>query len=308
MSVTPKPSQSALALVQGAYDLHVHTGPDVLPRKANDVEVAQAFRKVGLKGFVIKSHYFPTGARARLVSALVPGVRAVGAICLNRSVGGLNPLAVELAAREGARVVWLPTVDAHNERSVLERESGKKPFWALIVEELEKEGFKAAPVPRLAPDDELLQEVLKIVARRNLILATGHVGKDEIGLVVEMAKKAGVRCILITHPDFPSQNLSAEEQKALTKYEGVFLERCFTTAFSGKISWEDMVERIALVGPQYSFISSDLGQPNNPPPEWGLPLMVDFLMQHGLKEKDVVPMIENTKRVMAFITEPRPEP
>ena len=39
----------------------------------------------------------------------------MGTITLNRAVGGMNALAVEVAAREGARVVWFPTVDAVHE-------------------------------------------------------------------------------------------------------------------------------------------------------------------------------------------------
>ena len=29
------------SLIQGAYDLHIHSAPDVLPRKADDLELAQ---------------------------------------------------------------------------------------------------------------------------------------------------------------------------------------------------------------------------------------------------------------------------
>ena len=57
-----------------------------------------------------------TVERAQVVAAAVPGVVVLGAITLNRSVGGLNPLAVEVAARQGARIVWFPTVSAVNEQ------------------------------------------------------------------------------------------------------------------------------------------------------------------------------------------------
>ena len=67
-----RPSSHARALVRGAYDLHVHTGPDLLPRSASDLELARRCQDVGLAGFVIKSHYVPTSARAKYVRSLVP--------------------------------------------------------------------------------------------------------------------------------------------------------------------------------------------------------------------------------------------
>ena len=109
------PSERARELVRGAFDLHVHISPDVVERRIDDVGLARRFHEVGLAGFLLKSHYTSTAERAAVVSAVCPEVTVMGAIALNRAVGGLNALAVEIAAREGARVVWLPTVDAVNE-------------------------------------------------------------------------------------------------------------------------------------------------------------------------------------------------
>src|SRR5205823_8046638 len=63
----PRPSARARELVRGAYDLHVHTSPDIMPRSASDLELAHRCRQWGLAGFVIKSHYVPTAERAALV-------------------------------------------------------------------------------------------------------------------------------------------------------------------------------------------------------------------------------------------------
>ena len=106
------PSERARALVVGAFDLHVHIGPDVPPRRIDDVSLAHRCAELGLAGFALKSHYTSTAERAQVVSGVVPGVRVLGALTLNRAVGGMNALAVEIAAREGARIVWMPTVDS----------------------------------------------------------------------------------------------------------------------------------------------------------------------------------------------------
>ena len=94
------PSDRARELVRGAFDLHVHVSPDVIARRIDDVSLAHRFRDLGLAGFALKSHYVPTSERAAVVRAAVPEVTAIGAIALNAAVGGLNALAVEIAARE----------------------------------------------------------------------------------------------------------------------------------------------------------------------------------------------------------------
>ena len=93
----------------------MHVAPDVIERRVDDLDLAKEFLGRGLKGFVLKSHYFPTAERAKVVTKAVPGIAAYGAITLNHSVGGLNPVALELAGRSGCKIVWFPTVDAKNE-------------------------------------------------------------------------------------------------------------------------------------------------------------------------------------------------
>src|SRR6266571_1814340 len=93
---------AAWEAIQGAYDLQVHVAPDVIERRIDDIGLAQEFLARGLKGFVLKSHYFPTAERASVVSKAVPGIEAYGALTLNHSIGGLNPVAIELAGRSGA--------------------------------------------------------------------------------------------------------------------------------------------------------------------------------------------------------------
>jgi hypothetical protein len=138
-----RPSERARTLVQGAYDLHVHVGPDVPPRRIDDVTLARRFAEVGLAGFGLKSHYTSTAERAQVVSALVPGVEVVGALALNQAVGGMNALAVEIAAREGGRIVWMPTVDSPAETAGrTEPKAGDKvPQWARLQHELRELGL-----------------------------------------------------------------------------------------------------------------------------------------------------------------------
>ena len=91
-------------LIQGAYDLHVHTAPDVLPRRLDDFEMAQRVMDSGMAGFAMKSHYFCTGERAAMTRKLYPECDAVGTITLNGSVGGINPCLLYTSGRLNRRL------------------------------------------------------------------------------------------------------------------------------------------------------------------------------------------------------------
>jgi hypothetical protein len=279
----------------------VHVAPDVVERRIDDVSLARRFRELGMAGFVLKSHYGSTAERAAVVRGVVPGIEVLGAISLNRGVGGLNVLALEVAAREGARTVWLPTVDSVNESHEREAPPGAAvPVWVALQRDLREQGIEIEPVPVVDDGGNVLPEtraVLEMIARHELLLATGHLSRDEIFAVVDAALEEGVRDIVITHPEFPSQDLSVGEQRELAE-RGALLERCFTTPHTGKVSWERWIENIRAVGSEHSVLSTDLGQVKNPPVEDGMALMVDRLLEAGFEEEEVhVMAVVNTRRV-----------
>ncbi len=299
--MSASPSGRARALVRGAFDTHIHVAPDVVERKIDDIALARRFQELGMDGFVLKSHYGSTAERASVVRSAVPGARVLGAVSLNRAVGGINPLAVEIAAREGARTVWLPTVDSVNEAHEREAPPGSSvPVWVKLQLELRERGLEIEPVPVLGPDGEVLaelREVLAMIARHGMLLATGHLSRDEIFAVVDAALAEGVQEIVITHPEFPSQDLAVDDQRNLAE-RGALLERCFTTPHTGKVSWERWLGNIRATGAEHSVLSTDLGQVFNPPVEDGLALMVDRLLEAGFDEHEVHTMaVVNTRRV-----------
>jgi uncharacterized protein DUF6282 len=300
---TSVPSQRSRELVRGAFDLHVHIEPDVVGRIVDDVTLAERFAACGLAGFALKSHYTSTAERARVVNRVSGGVQAIGSIALNAAVGGLNPLAVEIAAREGARIVWLPTVDAANEASARDREyppGAKVPMWVRLQKELREAGMEAPPVAVVDAHGNPLPALLDVVAlaaKHQLVLATGHLSRDEIFTAVDAALAGGVRDVVVTHPEFTSQDLSIADQVALAE-RGALLERCFTTPFTGKCSWEHVAEGIRATSVERNLLSTDLGQPANPPVEDGLPLFADRLLDAGFTPQEVQTMtVVNSRRL-----------
>ena len=304
MTATEEPilvSDRARELLRGAYDTHIHVAPDVVPRSVDDLTLARQFAELGMDGFVLKSHYTSTAERASVVRAAVPQINALGAIVLNRAVGGLNALAVEVAAREGVRTVWLPTVDSVNESHERDAPTGAKvPVWVKLQLDLREQGIEIPPVPVVDDAGAVLPElraVLERIAHHGLLLATGHLARDEIFAVVDAALEAGVTQIVVTHPEFPAQSLSVEDQNALAA-RGALLERCMTTPHTGKIAWEEWIAHIRETGPEHSVLSTDLGQVFNPPVRDGMAIMVDRLLEAGFNDEEVQVMaVANTRRV-----------
>ncbi|MEM7336631.1 MAG: DUF6282 family protein [Chloroflexota bacterium] len=296
----PIPSQLARELVKEAYDMHIHSGPDVIQRIGHDIEIAEKFREVGLGGFVIKSHYSSTAGRAALAREMVSDVKVMGAICLNQAIGGMNALAVEMAAREGTKVVWFPTVDAENEPVGRQAPvpGANIPFWAHMQHQLRREGVFSEAVKVVDEEMNLLPEVtavLRSIAKHDLILATAHLSRDEIFAVVDAALDAGVKRITITHPEFPTQNLSPVDQAALAE-RGAFLEHCIASIFFKKYTWETVFENIRYTGIKQVYFASDLGQPSKPPVEDGLAIAADMGLAAGFSKDEVHQMIVHNSR------------
>jgi hypothetical protein len=277
MADHPAPSERARELVRDGFDPHVHVAPDFAPRRISDLELAQRCVELGIAGFGLKSHYTATAERAAVVSAAVPGVQALGTITLNHAVGGLNATAVEVAARQGARIVWLPTVSSENEFGEVEHADpdGKVPVWVRFELDLRAAGVRPKAVPVLDADrkpvPELL-EVLEVISHHDLVLATGHLAKHEIFAVVDAALDAGIK--------------------------GALMERAFTTPYTGKCAWEDVFVATRAVGAQNTVWGSDLGQVFNPPVEDGLAIMADHFLAAGFSDEEVRTMaVENTRRL-----------
>jgi Family of unknown function (DUF6282) len=303
MSVSPQPgtpqdaggssvrvTDAAWEALEGAYDLQVHVAPDVIERRIDDLDLAREFLAHRLRGFVLKSHYFPTAERAKVVSRAVAGISAYGALTLNHAVGGLNPVAVELAGRAGCKVVWMPTVDAANETAGrVDGPKEKLPFWAKIQRELAATGIAPPPITVLGPDGTLSDSARRCVeriAKYEMILATGHLGRAEIFQLVKTAREMGAKKVVVTHAEFPSQNLSATEQAELAGM-GAWIEHCFTTMHTGKAPWDGVLAAIRAVGPERCILSTDLGQIINPPVAEGFAMFVQRLLDGGFGAEQI---------------------
>jgi len=290
-------------LLQGSYDLHIHSAPDIMPRKGSVLEFARRAADVGMAGILIKSHFVSTTDRAAIVKEIVPNVDVFGSLCLNHASGGLNPIAVDIAGRSGAKLIWFPTVDARNELDHVDRYKGMStPYWYALAQEMREKGMTREPIWLLKEDGGLLSEVyqvLEVISQYNMILATGHIGIEETIALVKAAKEAGISRIVLTHPDLPSIKLPFDLQAELVKM-GALIERTYTTNYSGKAPWEYTFAATRAAGVVGTFLTTDMGQPKPPWPEEGLGEFIQYFLDAGFTKDEVRTMVcENPARLVS---------
>ena len=281
----------AIISVQGFYDLHIHSAPAPFRRIGDSVDLAQSCAAGGLAGIVIKSHFESTVSKAYHARREVPNIQVFSGIALNRGVGGINPGAVELALHQGAKIVWLPTFDAENHARIFGG-TGTYGFHSMSL------SFKGASRPRgrftVLQDGRLTddaKEVIDLVRDYDVILATGHISREEILAVVDYALSRKLRKLLITHPEFTVPNLDLKTMVELAQ-QGVFMEFCGIDCFPipQTVSTDRLKEMIEAVTPARAVLSSDSGQPFSPKPPETLRVFAQCLHEKGITEEDIKQM------------------
>jgi hypothetical protein len=273
--------------LHGVVDLHVHCDPDSMPRAFDAFSAARLAREAGLRGLVLKNHFEPTASMAWLVRAQVPGVEVLGGIALNRAVGGINPAAVERMTQvKGGygRIVWMPTFDAENHVC---RFAESRP---------------SVPVAR---DGRLLPEVLQVldlIAKHGLVLATGHSSPSECLLLIREARKRGAARIVVTHAMFGPIDMTVDQVKEAASL-GAYPEFAFNAAAGPdrEAVLTRYAEAIRATGPDHCILTSDLGQPGNPMPTEGLRLFFEGLRARGISAAEIEQMAKrNPARLMGL--------
>jgi hypothetical protein len=281
-TVTAQPDERPS--LEGIIDLHAHVAPEsafLNFRRAFDaIDAAQLARISGMRGIVFKEHHTETASWAYLVSQTVPDIELFGGIVLNRTVGGINPLAVEAMAltRGGhGKVVYMPTIDAEwrntNPETVAVTRNGE-----------------------LVPE---VYEVLDIMAEHNLSLSTGHVSPEEALILIRAAKEAGVDQIYVQHPNhsrMPMSMAAMKEMISLGAYIEVVLSGDGLTG--GGPAVVDLVnpvndygpQKIAdmrELGPENIVLTSDLGQPGRVDYARSFEMALEILVEEGFSQEEI---------------------
>ena len=266
-------------ILRGAYDLHVHAAPDGRQQRRMDaLEVARCAYEAEMGGFVLKSHDYNTAPLTYALNQMYPGLSVFGAIALNRSVGGINPDAVQVAADLGAQVVWMPTFTAD--------------FW---------QRGRGGEGIRVADDEGNLcdgvHEVLEIIAAADMTLASGHISPAEAIALFEAARAQGVQRMIATHPDGVA---TLEEQQKMIAL-GAYPEYTFLACMPSRArrTPQQFVETIRSLGVSNCIVTTDFGQWQNPPPAEGMRMAIAALLDAGMTSDEVTTLVKgNTAQLV----------
>ena len=268
-------STPAAELVRGAIDMHCHHGPD--PHRRRSVDAEEAVREadaIGMRALVLKSHAYPTGPIAMLMQKQAAALRVFGGICCDHEVGGLNPAAVEVALRTGAKVVWMPTFSSIPDRRKLQLPG---PGIALLDE-------RAKPV-------SALHEILRLAKEHEAVVATGHVDLPELFALADACRALDVRLVM-THA--LETQVGADHTLAHVVEmadRGAMIEftylSCMPGGFAATHAPDVFARAIATVGPARAIMSTDFGQDRSPHPAIGMRMFIDEMLGAGLSEADV---------------------
>ena len=264
-------------LLKGSIDMHVHAAPDpLIERRLDAWQLALQAKEAGMKEVVLKSHNYPTAPLANILNQIVYDDLIIGSLCLNEENGGLNPRAVEVSAKLGAKIIWMPTFS-----SIVDKKKKGENGGIYI---LNKDN-------RLVPE---MKPILEIIKSYDLILATGHISLAEIFIVTDEARRMGIK-VVITHPLTKSfgSPLTIEQQQALVA-KGAFIEHCFvvTMPFFECLDPMQIVKAITEVGMERCVLSTDFGQVYNPVPVEGMRMMIAAMLKCGLSEREVELLIK----------------
>ena len=288
--------------MRGSVDVHVHSEPDVFPRIADDVGVARHAAALGLRAISLKCHSERTTSRAYMAQQMVPGIQVVGGIVLNRSVGGINPAAVESALQLGARHIWMPTVDAANHARTFGSTGAydKQSSTVARAGDIGIEVFDATG----KPIDGLI-DVLDLVAQHRAILSTCHLSVAEIEQLVPLARKRGIEKIMITHPFFKVPALDLETLTRLVCH-GAYAEfgYCTVSPMWNHAPVARVVEAIKALGAEHCILMSDGGQRHNPMPAECLRVFAQCVFESGISERDVERMIKDNPLALLELPPP----
>jgi len=271
----------------GVIDIHAHSAPDSSPRSIDAIDLARLAKSKGMRGLVLKNHYQPTASLAYVVRKEVPGIEVFGGVDLNLSVGGMNPFAVEhMAATTGGygRFVWMSTFDSEAQVRYSKQD---RPF------------------VRVSQNGQLLPEtrqVIAVIAKHNLVMATGHVSAEEGLMLIREARAQGVQHMVVTHAMLAPIHMSDAQMLEAAKM-GAYIEFVYNGLLGSykEFTFKDYARAIRYVGVDHCILASDMGQPANPLHPDGLVALFEGLKKEGITQAEINRMAkENPARLLGL--------
>lgn len=287
-------------LLQGAIDMHYHGYPEFSLRvksRLDDVGALKLAGDLGMRGIVIKSQLWPSMGRVYHLRQRVSGVDCFSSITLNSIAGGLSPWIVEAAARQGCKVVWLPTWSSTHML-------GQGGFSQILKGWFPSMSFE----PGLCCTDSSgtltaeVRSIIRVARDMELVLCTGHISPLESLAVAREAERIGFGRLILTHPLSGSVKAKEEEIKEMTK-RGAYVEFCALDLFLGR-NMDVIPAMINKLGPRHCILSTDAFWEWVPPgPELLRTFVGRLLMVSGIDEECIRVMIQKNPTALLGLTQ-----
>ena len=282
-------------LLQRAIDLHVHIGPEIVPRKFSLPNLLK-IEKNKLKGIAIKNHFFPTVAMNNKKTFNHKDPFIINSVTLNNYLGGFNTDIIRASAELSLHpiIVWFPTMHTNCFLKGQKFEIAEEWIDPKLRKKMKLQPAKN--IKRLTILDRhnriknQVIKVLKTIKQYNAILATGHLSWKESRKLAKHAAKIGIKKIIVTHPIYHKINMPIETQKELVNL-GAYIEHCFTMHSIDKISIKRIANQIQEVGAENCILSSDVGQTFSPGPSEALEKFIQMLKRERITEKEIEAML-----------------
>ncbi len=278
-------------IVSKTVDLHLHIGPEFIPRKYNVKSLIEE-ESGKIKGCVLKNHFYNTSNLFGVLER--KKMKLYGGIVLNNFIGGLNADAIYGASliAPSPLFVWFPTL--HTKQFLNNSVNEIPQEWVNNKKFIARKSSKIKPI-FIIKNGKLNKDVISVIEmikKTNSVLCTGHISWQESVLVVTEAKKQGVKKIIITHPIYQKIDMPLDIQKELVK-KGCFIEHCYSMHSIDKISIKRIVEQIRFVGSNGIIISSDVGQIFSISPSKALFKFAMLLFKEGISLKNLQLMMNS---------------
>lgn len=291
--------ERAAALLRGALDLHVHSGPSTMPRQLDHLQAAEEAVAAGMRGLLFKDHHYSVAPFIPLMERVLGdrGLSMFSGLVLNNSTGGLNPFVVDAQLKMGAKLIWMPTAQAANHI----RSAHRKVRLASNVQLRDSPGLTVVDGYGNILDE--VKQILDLVAEFDAILSSGHLHVWEIWRLFEEARARGVKRLLVNHPMY-GLHFTYDDIRDLAAM-GALIEQSAALYIDSRFnvfSPQELKEHILAAGVSRSSIGSDLGQVDNPTPVEGMRQAIKLCLALGFSDEEVRTMVaDNPARLVGLI-------
>jgi hypothetical protein len=293
-----------IELLKGSIDNHIHCCPHINKRSTDIFEVVKKAEQLKMYAIGLMDNFSNTSGYASLVKKNLPKIKLkiFGGLIMEPPSGGVNyenakiSLNYSYFGNDGAKFISFPT---HHTRHIAKLEKRKKNYI--------KNCFY---VPDSGPTTET-KKILGLIAKKNIVLNTGHLSAKETINLVKYAKKIGVKKILIPSNTFNLKTISElKKYKVKFEFSYFFISKATNVPLTHVDGEKHKIQGtnenllkllIKTANPKNVILSSDCGVSILPKPYIGFSKFINQIIKLGFSKKEIEYMIKiNSKKLFSL--------